>query len=90
MGLVNGALYIATKDNKNMIDYKLVDARNWTKLLEDLEPGTSTIRFHDIQAIKSCKAVAYDLNSDKKGRTYTFKVDKETCSAEITVKVNNR
>lgn len=68
-----------------MINYKLVDERNWTAFLAELEPGTSTVKFPSVDAIKSCKAVAYDKNSDKIGRTYTFKVNKETCSADITV-----
>ena len=70
-----------------MIDYKLVDDKQWTKLLESLEPGSSTVRFHSIGDIKSCKAVAYDLNSDNRGRTYAFKVDKDSRSAEITVTI---
>jgi len=71
-----------------MIDYKLVDSRQWKEFLNALEPGVSTVKFPTLEAIKSCKAVAYDLNSDRKGRTYTFKVDKPSCSAEITVKVD--
>lgn len=68
-----------------MIDYKLVDAKNWTAFLAALEPGTHTVKFPSVDSIKSCKAVAYDINSDKRGRTYTFKVNKDTCSAAITV-----
>lgn len=69
-----------------MIDYTLVDAGRWTDFLKSLAPGVSTVKFPTLGAIKSCKAVAYDMNSDKSGRTYTFKVKKESCSAEITVK----
>lgn len=68
-----------------MINYKLVDERNWTAFLASLEVGSSTVKFPSVDAIKSCKAVAYDINSDNKGRKYTFKVSKETCSADITV-----
>ncbi len=68
-----------------MIDYKLVDAGKWTDFLKSLAPGTATVKFPSISAIKSCKAVAYDLNSNNSGRSYAFKVDKASCSAEITV-----
>ena len=70
------------------INYKLVDERNWTAFLASLEPGISTVKFPSVKAIKSCKAVAYDINSDKRGRTYKFEVDKPTCSAKITVEVD--
>ena len=70
-----------------MIDYKLVDQGKWTDFLNSLEAGIYTVRFASLEAIKSCKAVAYDINSDKRGRTYAFSVDKGTCSAEITVTI---
>lgn len=69
-----------------MIDYKLVDSRRWKEFLNSLDSGVSTVKFPTLEAIKSCKAIAYDMNSDKCGRTYTFKVDKASCSAEITVR----
>lgn len=69
-----------------MIDYKLVDSRQWKEFLNGLDSGVSTVKFPTLEAIKSCKAIAYDMNSDKRGRTYTFKVDKASCSAEITVR----
>ena len=70
-----------------MIDYKLVDQGKWTDFLNSLEPGVYTVRFPSLQAIKSCKAIAYDINSDKRERAYAFRVDKDTCSAEITVTI---
>lgn len=71
-----------------MIDYKLVDQGKWTDFLNSLEAGIFTVRFPSLEAIKSCKAVAYDINSNKRGRTYAFSVDKDTCSAEITVTID--
>ena len=70
-----------------MIDYKLVDQGKWTDFLNSLLPGVSTVKVPSIEAIKSFKAVAYDINSDKRGRAYAFRVNKDTCSAEITVTI---
>lgn len=63
----------------------LISERKWTELLGQLPEGETTIGFPSINLLKSCKARAYDINSDKIGRRYTFKVDKSTVSAVITV-----
>ena len=64
---------------------KLIESREWTAMLAELPAGKHTIKFPDVESIKSCKAIAYSLNSDKKGRRYTFNVDKEELSVTINV-----
>ena len=64
---------------------ELIASSQWTAMLSELPAGTHTIPFPSVDAIRSCKAIAYSLNSDKKGRRYTFNVDKTHLSAIITV-----
>lgn len=64
---------------------ELIKGRQWTALLKELPAGKHTIPFPDVDSIKSCKAVAYSLNSDKKGWKYTFNVDKSELSVVISV-----
>lgn len=64
--------------------YDCMARREWTAMLGELPVGKHTLRFPDVDAIKSCKAVAYSLNSDRKGRRYTFNVNK----GELAVSVN--
>lgn len=62
--------------------------REWTGLLKELPVGEHEINFPDIRAIKSCKAIAYDLNSDKSGKNYRFNVNKTTLTCKIIVSYN--
>lgn len=64
---------------------ELITRSQWTAMLAELPSGTHVIPFPSVDAIRSCKAIAYALNSDKKGRRYTFNVDKESLSATINV-----
>ncbi len=64
----------------------LVAERQWTELLRALPEGETKLGFPDLSALNSCKAVAYSINSDKTGRSYYFKVNKDERSAIITVK----
>lgn len=64
----------------------LVADRRWKAMLGELPIGTNVIPFPDLTAIKSCKAIAYDLNSDDEGRYYNFNVDKANLTVAITVK----
>lgn len=57
----------------------------WKAMLAELPVGRHTLPFPNLNAIKSCKAIAYDLNSDKSGRKYNFNVNKDELSATITV-----
>ncbi len=62
-----------------------MEKSEWTAMLGELPAGTHVLSYPNVDAIKSCKAVAYSLNSDKKGRRYTFNVDKDTLSVKINV-----
>lgn len=64
---------------------QLIGSREWTAMLSELDFGVHTLPFPDVDAIKSCKAIAYSLNSDRKGRRYTFNVNKDDRCAVITV-----
>lgn len=64
---------------------ELMAGNEWTAMLRELPDGPHTLQFPNIGAIKSCKAVAYDLNSDNMGRKYCFNVKKETLTVVITV-----
>ena len=67
----------------------LIAEKRWTEMLKELPAGQHTIPFPNVEAIRSCKAVAYSINSDNKvreeGNTYLFNVDKSELSAIITV-----
>lgn len=65
--------------------YSLINQKRWTEFLKALEVGVHTFTFPSIEDIKSCKAVAYSLNSDKIGRAYYFNVEKD--EKKIVVKV---
>lgn len=62
----------------------LIREKSWTAMLKELPVGTHILEFPSVDDIRSCKAIAYALNSDRKGRRYTFNVDK----SELTVKIN--
>ena len=70
-------------DVKKITD--LIAKSQWTAMLAELPTGSHIIPFPSVDAIRSCKATAYALNSDKKGRRYTFNVDKGALSAAIHV-----
>lgn len=65
--------------------YQLVNQKRWTELLGSLPVGCHIITFPSLADIKSCKAVAYSINSDKSGRRYTFNVDKDEKRVSINV-----
>lgn len=65
---------------------ELIAESKWTAMLNELTAGTHIIEFPSVDAIKSCKAVAYSINSDGIGRTYTFNVNKSEKTAVINVK----
>lgn len=65
--------------------YSLINQKKWTEFLVSLSVGSHKIAFPTIADIKSCKAVAYSINSDKTGRRYNFNVDKDEKTAVITV-----
>ena len=64
---------------------ELMDGSRWTDLLGELTVGKHTLQFPSIGAIKSCKARAYDINSDHAGRRYTFNVSKDDLTVDINV-----
>lgn len=70
-------------DIKRITD--LIAERKWTAMLAELPVGEHTLPFRDVDDIRSCKAVAYSLNSDRKGRRYTFVVNKAALSVRIKV-----
>jgi len=63
---------------------ELMSESKWTDMLKELPVGKHVLSFPNVEAIKSCKAIAYSINSDRKGRRYTFCVNK----AELTAIVN--
>lgn len=64
---------------------ELLDGRKWRDFLRSLPVGDHTFTFNTVNDIKVCKATAYDLNSDKAGRRYTFNVYKDERKAVIHV-----
>ena len=64
---------------------ELVAKSSWTAMLKELPAGKHTLSFPNVNAIKSCKAIAYDMNSDNNGRKYRFFVEKKELSVTITV-----
>lgn len=66
--------------------YSLINKKQWKALLGSLEVGEHTFTFPSIGDIKSCKAIGYDINSDKTGRFYSFNVNKDERKVIITVK----
>ena len=67
---------------------RLKDGGHWTEFLSALPGGKHTFRFPSTNAMKSCKAIGYDINSEKKGRRYTFSMDKENLILTIKVEVS--
>ena len=65
---------------------ELVKDRKWRALLRELPVGDTVVAFETVSDIKVCKATAYDFNSDKTGRRYTFNVNKDERKAVIHVK----
>lgn len=63
---------------------ELIAEKKWTAMLGELPVGKHVLPFPSVDDIRSCKAIAYSLNSDRKGRRYTFNVDK----AELSVVIN--
>lgn len=68
--------------------YSLINQKRWTDFLKGLDIGEHTFSFPSIADIKSCKSVAYTLNTDRLGRIYGFEVDKGEKKAVITVKAS--
>lgn len=66
--------------------YSLINQKRWTEFLKALEAGAHTFVFPSLDDIKSCKAIAYSLNSDKSGRFYSFNVEKREKKVVINVK----
>lgn len=66
--------------------YSLINQKKWTEFLHSLNVGEHTFVFPSVGDIKSCKAVAYSLNSDKIGRSYYFNVNKFEKKVIITIK----
>ena len=68
--------------------YSLINRKQWTEFLTGLDEGEHTFSFPSIDHIKSCKSVAYTLNTDGKGKRYAFRVpDKANKMVIITVKI---
>ena len=74
---------------KTIMDIKkiteLIAGRRWTAMLAELPAGDHTLCFESLDDIRSCKAIAYSINSDNIGRRYTFNVDKTTKTVVIKV-----
>ena len=66
--------------------YALINEKRWTEFLHSLPVGEHIFTFPSIPDIKSCKAIAYDINSNKTGRAYYFNVVKSEKKVTITVK----
>jgi len=67
--------------------YSLINQKRWTEFLQSLEVGKeNTFTFPSLPAIKSCKTVAYEINSNRTGRTYSFRINKGEKKVEITVR----
>ncbi|MCQ2142268.1 MAG: hypothetical protein MJY83_07975 [Bacteroidales bacterium] len=64
----------------------LIQESKWSDLLKGLPIGTHQLFFPSNHAIRSCKAVAYSLNTDRIGKTFRFKVDKEHCFVTLTIR----
>ena len=76
-------------DNKVMETfetYSLIGQKKWTAFLTSLEFGEHSFCLPSIAAIKSCKAVAYSLNTDGLGRRYSISADKATKKVTIAIK----
>lgn len=72
---------------------KLIHNRKWTALLCGLVVGENELFFPSIEAMKSCKTIAYDINtstaSRNAGRHYKFKVSKiENGACRVIVSVS--
>jgi len=65
--------------------YTLIQEKRWTELLRGLEPGEHELAFPSLNDIKSCKATAYEMNSNNGGRLFRFHVDKR--ASKVTLKV---
>lgn len=63
----------------------LIDRKRWTTFLVNLPLGQSLWFLKSPRDVKSLKAIAYDKNSDKDGRNYNFKVDKNHVAVIINV-----
>ena len=70
-------------DIKKILEH--MEHSEWKAMLKELSVGRHRLSFPNIGAIKSCKAIAYDINTDKTGRRYTFNVNKETLAVDINV-----
>lgn len=69
---------------------ELMADSKWKAMLRELPAGVHTLSFPSVGAIKSCKAIAYDMNSDNNGRRYTFNVDKGELVVVIKVEEDER
>lgn len=65
----------------------LIADKKWTAMLAELPAGEHTLPFESVDDIKSCKAIAYSINSDQTGIRYTFNVVKEKKEATIKVEI---
>lgn len=68
--------------------YSLINQKRWKRFLTSLDIGEYTFTFPSVADIKSCKAIGYDMNSDRIGKFYSFSVDKGEKKVVITVKAN--
>lgn len=78
-----GTIHFITMDINKINE--LMAGSKWTAMLGELSVGRHTLRFPDLESIKSCKAIAYSINTDRKGRRYTFNVDKGNLSVVVNV-----
>lgn len=67
--------------------YNLMFQKRWTEFLKALKEGESIFTFPSLSDIQSCKTIAYAQNTNRTGRTYQFKVDKDLKRVSITVNV---
>ena len=67
--------------------YSLINQKKWTTLLTGLPAGEYVFTIPSVADIKSCKSVAYSLNTDKIGKKYSLQADKDNLKLTITVKI---
>lgn len=67
--------------------YRLINQKQWTDFLKGLQAGESTFTLPTIADIHSLKSVAYKLNSDRLGRKYSIRADKEKKVVVINVTI---
>lgn len=78
--------FVTEKIMQTFEQYNLIKQKRWKEFLSSLENGEHTFLFPSVPDIKSCKSVAYTMNTDELGRIYSFVVDKHEKRIEITVR----